>query len=213
MQTEQAKTKIEIEGGPFQLIMADPPWRFMNRSQKGEGKNAVNKYQCMTLDEIKALDVASIADPKGCWLWLWTTAPMLRKGFEILDAWGFEFSTELIWEKRTKHGKRAFGTGYIGRNCHEPVLIARRGKPPKLASKSIRSVFDGLLREHSRKPDNAYQIAEQLFGDVTRADLFSRENRLGWSAWGNETGVFNPPQTDVEEFIAHQIYQEQRVAA
>lgn len=184
--------KIEIEGGPFGLLMADPPWKFANFSKKGEGKNAVQKYACMTLDEIKALDVAGIAD-KNCLLWLWATSPMLLQALEVVNAWGFTYKTHGSWVKTTKAGVPTMGTGYVLRGAHEPFIIAARGKP-KIHSRSIRSVIMAQRREHSRKPDQAYLAAAALAGDVAKADLFSRQSRENWSSWGNETGLFDPQQ-------------------
>ena len=103
----------------YGLIMADPPGLFKNRSPKGEGKNALAHYDCMELEEIKALPVGHLAAPDSL-LWLWTTNPLLPQGLEILAAWGFRFKTAGHWVKRTKHGKLAFGTGYVLRCAGEP---------------------------------------------------------------------------------------------
>lgn len=181
--------KIEIEGGPFKFIMADPPWAFATYSAKGKEKSADKHYQCMSLDDIKSLDVASIAD-KDCLLWLWATAPMDEQAHEVIKAWDFTYVSQGVWHKVTGNGKPAFGTGYYLRNNHEPFYLAKRGKP-KVASRSVRSTIVGVLREHSRKPEEAYLAAEQLVGDVTKADLFSRQSRPGWSNWGNETDKFD----------------------
>lgn len=180
----------QLPTGPFDLIMADPPWRFKNFSKKGEGKNAINHYSCMTVSEIAGMDVASLAS-KNCLLWLWATAPMFREALAVMDAWGFTYSTQGVWVKTAKKGGLAFGTGYALRSAHEPFIIAKRGKP-KIQSRSVRSVVMEGRREHSRKPENAYAAAEALGGpDATRLDLFSRQIRDGWTAWGNEADKFN----------------------
>jgi N6-adenosine-specific RNA methylase IME4 len=181
----------DLEPGAYGLIVADPPWNFQTYSQKGkEKKSADLHYSTMSLEEIKALPVSELADPKGCFLWLWTTAPMLVHGIGVLEAWGFEYSTHGIWHKRTKNGLTGFGTGYIFRNSHEPYLIGRHGSP-KTSARNVRSIIEGPIREHSRKPDQAYDAAERLFGDVRRADLFGRETRPGWDGWGNEATKFD----------------------
>ena len=167
----------------YGLIMADPPWTFKTRSKRGNGKSASAQYDCMSLDDIKRIPVSSYA-AKDCILWLWITNPMLPVGFEVIDAWGFRFSTADHWVKRTKHGKLAMGTGYHLRCAGEPFLIASTGSP-KTAS-DVRSVIEGPVREHSRKPDEAYAAAERLCGDVARLELFSRQEREGWDAFGNE---------------------------
>lgn len=173
--------------GGFDLIMADPPWSFDNFSAAGEAKNAKAQYDCMSIDEIAALPVGALA-AENCVLWLWATNPMLRDGFRVLDAWGFQLKTAGHWVKRTKHGKLAFGTGYILRCAGEPFLIGTRGAPK--TTRSVRSVIDGPIREHSRKPDEAFAAAEQLMPEAKRLELFSRQRRAGWSNWGNEAQKF-----------------------
>jgi len=177
----------------FDLIMIDPGWRFFNRSVKGEIKNPVAHYQCMSLDDIKALPVQQLAAP-SCILWLWATHPMLRQAFEVLDAWRFTFVTSGVWAKRGASGKLAFGTGYALRCASEPFLIAKIGEPT--FAKNVRTVVEGPRREHSRKPDQAYEAAERLAPKaLRRADIFSRETRRGWESWGNEAGKFDARET------------------
>lgn len=191
--------------GGFDLIMADPPWRFDNWSVAGEVKNPVAHYDCTPLAWIKSLPVSVLAAP-DCLLWLWATNPMLPQAIEVIAAWGFSFKTAGTWVKRTIHGKTAFGTGYILRSANEPFLIATRGKPK--ATRSTRSTIptydagpfidgdwprgsitiEGLARAHSQKPDEAFAAAEGLIPAARRIELFSRTNRAGWSVWGNETG-------------------------
>ena len=89
----------------------------------------------------------------------------------------------------TKNGKQAFGTGYIFRCAGEPYLIGTRGSPK--VTRSVRSVIFGNVREHSRKPDEAFEAAEKLMPNARRVELFSRTNRPGWDVWGNEAGKFN----------------------
>lgn len=182
----------EFAPNSFDLIMADPPWRFELRSAKGEEKSAQAQYRTMTLDEIKALPVAGLAS-ENCLLWLWATAPMLDQQIEVLKAWGFTFKTSGVWVKRTVNDKVHFGTGYIFRNAHEPVLIGTRGDPK--TAKNVRSVVMGRVRNHSQKPDEAFRAAEHLMPDARRVELFSRTNRKGWSAWGDEVGKFDLPLT------------------
>lgn len=168
--------------------MADPPWLFSTRSNKGvTAKGAGGQYALMTLDDIMSMPVSTLAADDAI-LWLWATNPMLREAFSVMDAWGFKFKTAGHWVKRTKHGKLAFGTGYILRCAGEPFLIGTRGAPK--TSRSVRSVIAGPIREHSRKPDEAFDAAEKLLPNVRRLELFSRQQRPGWSVWGNETTKF-----------------------
>ena len=171
----------------YGLIMADPPWSYENWSAKGVHKNASAKYDCMDLDAIKALPVGHLAGPNSI-LWLWATNPLLDVAFDVLKAWGFQFKTAGHWSKKTSKGNQAFGTGYILRSAGEPFLIGVNGEPK--TAKNVRSVIEGPVREHSRKPEEAYGAAERLCGDVPRLDLFSREERPGWDAFGNEVDKF-----------------------
>ncbi|GAA6196672.1 MT-A70 family methyltransferase [Pseudophaeobacter sp.] len=171
----------------YGLIMADPPWAYKNWSEGGEHKNASAQYDCMGLDAVKALRVGDLAAP-DCILWLWATNPLLDQAFDVMRAWGFQFKTAGHWSKKTKHGKQAFGTGYILRCSGEPFLIGTIGNPK--TARNVRSVVEGPLREHSRKPDEAFTAAERLAGDVERLELFSRQERPGWDVFGNELEKF-----------------------
>ncbi len=179
---------IEIRpAGGFDLIMADPPWLYKNYSETGIEKNAAAHYSCMSIDDIMAMPVSALA-AENCLLWLWVTNPMLKEGMATLEAWGFTFKTAGHWVKRTKHGKLAFGTGYILRCAGEPFLIGTRGAPK--TERNVRSVFEGPAREHSRKPDEAFAEAERLMPHARRIEVFSRQRRPGWSNWGNESEKF-----------------------
>lgn len=176
----------------YSAVMADPPWAFANYSAKGELKNAKAHYACMSLDDIKALPVAHLVG-SDAYLWLWAVNPMLPQALDVMSAWGFSFVTAGTWVKRGTSGKLAFGTGYVLRSANEPFLIGKIGKP-KPMSRSVRSVIEAPRREHSRKPDEAYEAFRLLTGDVRRADLFARESRPGFEAWGNEAERFDDPE-------------------
>lgn len=178
----------------YNLIVADPPWQYENWSAAGEHKNASAKYVCQNLDWVKDLPVGHLAAP-DCVLWLWATNPLLPQAFEVMAAWGFEFKTAGHWSKKTKKwnkktgaGKQAFGTGYILRCAGEPFLIGTIGKPK--TAKNVRSVIEGPVREHSRKPDEAFHAAERLCGDVPRIELFSRQERPGWDVMGDQVEMY-----------------------
>lgn len=177
-----------LGGQRFDLIMADPPWQFQTRSPKGVTvKGAGGQYQCRSLEWVKALPVQDLA-ADNCLLWLWATNPMLPQALGVMGAWGFTFKTAGHWAKRTRHGKLAFGTGYILRCAGEPFLIGTRGKVR--TTRSVRSVVEGPVREHSRKPDEAFAAAEALLPDARRLELFSRQARAGWTVWGDEVDRF-----------------------
>lgn len=171
----------------YGMIMADPPWLFENWSKPGEHKNATAHYACSSKEWIKGLPVGPLAAP-DCLLWLWATNSMLDVAFEVMTAWGFKFKTAGHWSKKTATGKQAFGTGYILRCAGEPFLIGVNGNP--WTARNVRSVIEGPVREHSRKPDEAFAAAEQLCGDVPRLELFSRQERPGWDVMGDQVGAF-----------------------
>lgn len=175
--------------GGFGLIMADPPWHYEMRSEKGEAKSPQAHYDTMTVDEIKALPVEALAAP-NCLLFLWAVGPMLPQALDVMSAWGFTFKTQGQWSKVTKNGKQTFGTGYILRNAGEPFLIGTRGAP-KTVCKSVRNVIIGEARGHSRKPEIAYAVCEKLMPEARRLDLFSRQSRRDWVSWGDEKTKFD----------------------
>tara|TARA_R100000365_G_C2742892_1_gene71582 strand:- start:1309 stop:2175 length:867 start_codon:yes stop_codon:yes gene_type:complete len=186
----------------YDLIMADPPWKFKAWSDNGDkSKAAVGHYDCMDLDEIKSLPVSTLG--RGdCILWLWATHPMHEHAYEVVRAWGFNTVTGGVWVKRTKNGRLGFGTGYRLRSASEPFIIATLGNPETVRDirtvvETFGEVVDGPLREHSRKPDEAYETAERMFPRALRfLDLFSRQSRPGWDAWGFEAGKFDTQQAE-----------------
>lgn len=172
----------------FDLIMADNPWTFALYSVKGEKKSAQAQYATMSLEAIKALPVDQLARGDAV-LFLWATWPMLPQAIEVMVAWRFRYVSGGVWHKRTKHGKTAFGTGYRLRNASEPFLIGTVGNPK--TSRAHRNVIEGLAREHSRKPDEAYAWCESYMPGARRADVFARQSRPGWESWGAESTKFD----------------------
>jgi N6-adenosine-specific RNA methylase IME4 len=182
----------------YDVIVADPPWDFKNYSPAGTAKGADPHYNVMSLDAIKAVPVGLLA--RGdCLLLLWTCGWAMATGQapEVARAWGFTPQSEMVWRKLTASGKPRMGTGYRVRTLHEPILVATIGHP---AHEPLPSLFDGIAREHSRKPDEFYGIVtEHTPAAMRRADLFARETRPGFDGWGNEHGKFDaraqrPPQ-------------------
>ncbi|HMK89462.1 MAG TPA: MT-A70 family methyltransferase [Methylocystis sp.] len=172
----------------FDVIAADPPWDFELRSAKGAKKSAVAHYATMSTADICALPVGQLAQ-RDCVLLLWATAPRLPEALDVMNSWGFAYKTMLIWRKTTPAGKVRVGTGYWARTMHEPVLIGALGSPAKASA--FPSLFDGVAREHSRKPDEFFDLVERCTTGARRLDLFSRQRRPGWTAWGDETEKFS----------------------
>lgn len=171
----------------YSLILADPPWRFDTWSDKGRGKCADVHYSCMTLAQIQALPVHKIA-AKDSVLFMWAIWPMLSEAIDTMSSWGFAYRTGGHWEKRKASGKLAFGTGYRVRSASEPWLLGIRGKPKN--SRSHRNVIEGVVREHSRKPDHVYKWCSSYI-EGPKAELFSRAAWPGFDVWGNESGKFS----------------------
>ena len=174
----------------YGVILADPPWRFANWSAAGEAKNPVAHYDCMSLDAIKALPVGHLAAADAA-LIMWATAPMLPQAIDLLAAWGFAFKSAGAWAKQSRTGaKWAFGTGYVYRSATEFWLLGTIGKPA-YRSRSERNLIVAPVREHSRKPEAMHDQIERLFHGPY-CELFSRQQRPGWDAWGNQTNTFEP---------------------
>lgn len=183
----------------YQLLVIDPPWVFKTYSEKGkEQKSPEVHYDCMSLDDIKALPVKDLAAEDAV-VFLWTTWPILASGqaLDVLHAWGFTPKTGGHWHKTTKHGKIAFGTGYLVRCASEPWLLATQGDPRKFLSKSARNAIVGPVREHSRKPEEAFAWFDLFAPRVSRCELFARQRREGWDVWGNEVEKFNKTLSEV----------------
>jgi N6-adenosine-specific RNA methylase IME4 len=176
--------------GQARVLYADPPWRFKAFSEKNASKMPQAHYQCMTIEAIRALPVASLADPRGCWLLMWCTSPMLDQQIEVLKAWGFTYKTQGQWEKLSKNGKLMMGTGHIFRSCSEPYIVGSIGKP-KQNVKNWVNVLRARRREHSRKPDEMRENIERAW-DGPYVELFGRQAWPGWCVLGNQVDKFAP---------------------
>jgi N6-adenosine-specific RNA methylase IME4 len=163
----------ELPTGPFQVIVADPPWRY-------DSGNSL-PYPTMDIEEIKAMPVAEIADENAI-LWLWTTNAHLRVAFDVVTAWGFEYRTLLTWVKDR------MGTGEWLRGQTEHCMLAVRGKPVFLHGNHT-TVLEAVRREHSRKPEEFYDLVESTCPGG-KVELFSRKHRGGWRSYGNDTSRF-----------------------
>jgi N6-adenosine-specific RNA methylase IME4 len=178
----------------YDLVVIDPPWPFVTWSDAGQGKSASQHYRMMLLSEIKALPVRELLK-KDAVVFLWTTAPLLPQALAVLESWEIAYKTHIVWRKVTRTGKVRMGCGFWVRTMHEAVLLGTVGKPPKF---TLPSCFDGIAREHSRKPAEFYSLIGDRTPGLRRADLFARERRDGWDVWGDEvdrftTGALNRP--------------------
>jgi len=182
---------MSLPAGPFNVIVADPPWRFESWSDKGKAKAADNHYETMGLDDIKRLPVADVA-ASDCLLLMWAVNPMLPQALDVMSAWGFRYKTlGFCWAKASKNSNPSWapkwhmGLGYWTRANVEVCLLGTRGKP-KRCSQGVRQLIVSPVREHSRKPDEFYERTMRL-ADGPYLEMFARQERKGWSTWGNET--------------------------
>lgn len=175
--------------GPYNVILADPPWHFKTYSSKGEKKTPQAHYETLSIDDIMAMPVAEFAANDAA-LFLWMPNYMVHLMAKVMAAWGFEFSAKAFtWCKLTRTGKRwQFGMGYRTRQQTEGCYLALRGSLP-VASHSVREIIEAPIREHSEKPDAAYARIEELYGEgVSRLELFARQEWPGWDCWGTDVG-------------------------
>lgn len=181
--------------GGFRAIYADPPWRFEAWSEAGEGKAPQQHYGCESLADLQALPVERLAAQNSA-LMMWATFPMLPEALALMAAWGFTYKSGGAWGKQSSTGRKlAFGTGYIFRSAAELLLVGTRGEP-KWLSKSERNLWLAPIREHSRKPDEIHAMVERMTPGP-RLELFARQQRSGWVAWGNEVEKFPEDVGDV----------------
>jgi N6-adenosine-specific RNA methylase IME4/ParB-like chromosome segregation protein Spo0J len=165
----------------YPIIYADPPWEFhVYDRDSGSTRCPDAHYPTMSTEDICEMPVGDLATPDAA-LFLWTTAPTFPESLRVLDAWGFEYVTHLVWVKNTP------GLGYWVRNQHETLIIATRGnmRSPQPAARPA-SIVQAPKREHSQKPDEVYDIIERMYPELPRIELFARNARKGWSAWGNQ---------------------------
>jgi N6-adenosine-specific RNA methylase IME4 len=172
----------------FATILADPPWQFSNRTGKiAPEHHRLSRYPTLDLGEIMSLPVASIV-ASTAHLYLWCPNALLPEGLAVMRAWGFTYKSNLVWHKiRRDGGSDGRGVGFYFRNVTELILFGVRGKNARTLDPG-RSQVNFLAtrkREHSRKPDEQYEIIEACSSGPF-LELFSRGVRKGWSSWGNQ---------------------------
>lgn len=196
-----------LTSGPFKglvkngynVIYADPAWTFTTRAGTGKGRSPEQHYECMSLDEIKALPVSDLAS-KNCVLLMWIIDTHLEMGLDVIRSWGFTYKTKgFNWVKTNKDGTPFTGMGFWTRanpedclfaiNANEDCLLATHGHP-KRDAKDVRRLIMSPRREHSRKPDEVRSEIERLLAGPY-VELFARETNHGWDNWGNQTTRFN----------------------
>lgn len=171
----------------YQIIYADPPWLYDNGGNQKSRGMARGSFECMPLEDIMALPVASISHDDSM-LFLWATMPKLREALRVIDAWGFKYITcAFTWIKENpKSGGIYSGLGHWLNGNAELCLLGRRGKTLERKNRSVKQVLIAPRSRHSEKPSEARARIETLLGDLPRIELFARTKTPGWDVWGNE---------------------------
>jgi len=186
-QKSAAEDLIEKVEGPFTTIYADPPWRFQNRTGKMAPEHQrLLRYPTMTMEEIYELPVNRLAASEAH-LYLWVPNALIAEGLEVMKRWGFTYKTNLVWYKiRKDGGPDGRGVGFYFRNVTELILFGIRGRMRTLQpGRTQVNVISQRKREHSRKPDEIYDLVEEC-SPGPYLELFARHPRKGWAQWGNE---------------------------
>jgi N6-adenosine-specific RNA methylase IME4 len=172
----------------FATVLADPPWQFVNRTGKiAPEHRRLSRYGTMTLAEIEKLPVGDIVTPTAH-LYLWVPNALLPDGLAVMKSWGFTYKSNLVWHKvRRDGGSDGRGVGFYFRNVTELILFGVRGKKARTlaAGRSQVNLLATRKREHSRKPDEQYEIIEAC-SPGPHVELFARGTRSGWATWGNQ---------------------------
>jgi N6-adenosine-specific RNA methylase IME4 len=196
----------------FATILADPPWRFTNRTGKMAPEHRrLSRYGTLTVDDIAALPVSRIAAPTSH-LYLWVPNALLPDGLRVMTSWGFEYKSNIVWHKLRKDGgSDGRGVGFYFRNVTELILFGIRGKNARTLAPGRRQVnyLGTRKREHSRKPDEQYSLIEDC-SPGPFLELFARGERPGWSVWGNEA---DPSYEPTWATYAHNSAARRRVGA
>lgn len=180
--TKDYEEKTQNKGGViseplfYDIIYTDPAWEY--RHCASNSRKIENHYNTMKLEDIKKLEVPS-KDNSICFMW--TTSPKLQEALEVMSAWGFDYRSSLIWDKKD------MGLGYWFRIQHEFLLVGVKGKmSPPPQNMRIRSILSEKLREHSRKPDIIRSLISKWYPNHSKIEMFSRNKFEGWDTWGNQ---------------------------
>ncbi len=188
LRPEQEPAPLPTVVGGFSTVLADPPWRFSNRTGKVAPEHRrLDRYSTMSQDAIKALPVADVA-AKNAHLYLWVPNALLPEGLEVMSAWGFRYVSNIIWAKRRKDGgPDGRGVGFYFRNVTEILLFGVKGSLRTLGpGRSQVNMIETRKREHSRKPDEQYSLIESC-SPGPYLEMFARHPNPGWIAWGDES--------------------------
>jgi N6-adenosine-specific RNA methylase IME4 len=217
MTSERVETILDfatrLRGKRFPTIMADPPWRFTNRTGKMAPEHRrLTRYGTLTTDDICDLPVSEVCAPTAH-LYLWVPNALLPDGLKVMEAWGFTYKSNIVWHKiRKDGGSDGRGVGFYFRNVTEILLFGVRGKNARTLAAGRRQVnmIETRKREHSRKPDEQYQVIESC-SPGPYLELFARGTRKNWTYWGNQADESYEPTWDT--YAHNSAAERRRVAA
>lgn len=180
------RLQLALPEGIYDIIYADPPWQYSNVLPQWGA--AETHYRTMSIEELCDIKIPA-ADNAA--LFLWVTNPFLRDAFQVIDAWGFEYKTNLVW---VKDKLKKPGSGFWIRGRHELLFICGKGSfvPDQTGKHPIGSVIEEPIvlndpvQDHSRKPERVYELIEYLYPGGRYLELFARKSRKHWTSWGDE---------------------------
>ncbi len=193
-----------LNGTKFATVLADPPWRFQNRTGKVAPEHKrLRRYQTMGIDEICGMPISQIVSDKSH-LYLWCPNALLPWGLQVLEAWGFTYKGNIVWHKVRKDGEPdGRGVGFYFRNVTELVLFGVRGSMRTLSpGRRQVNLFKTRKEEHSKKPDELYSIIEDC-SPGPFLELFVRGRRKGWTQWGDELDSYLHTRPHVKGYNGH----------
>lgn len=188
----QAIEEMVLPKGKYHVLVADPPWPYTKRSTDTTHRGMI-PYPSMTLDDIEALDVGSLAH-EDCILWLWTTNAFMAEAHQVARSWGFDIKTVLTW------AKDRMGLGDWLRGQTEHCLLAVKGRPVVRLSNQT-TLLHGRVGEHSQKPEEFYRLVDSLCPG-SKCELFSRRRRDGWDTFGSEMEIFSADSVDLHLMLS-----------
>jgi len=164
----------------YKTIVADPPWQYKNKKTGRSMKSgSQTKYSTMSTEDICSLPLMKDIADKDCILFLWATIPMLPDAFKVMKAWGFTYKTAIIWRKIM-----SWGLGFWFRGQCEICLMGIKGKIKAFRYQKS-NFIQSKVRRHSQKPEEFFELIDPIIPRPA-IELFAREKREGWDAWGNE---------------------------
>ena len=186
---------LALSGSGFGAVLADPPWRFQNRTGKVAPEHRrLSRYDTMTTGAVCALPVPDVVG-ENAHLYLWVQNALIADGLRVMESWGFEYKSNLVWAKRRKDGgPDGRGVGFYFRNVTELILFGVRGRMRTLPpGRRQVNMIETRKREHSRKPDEQYEIVEAC-SPGPYLEMFARYPRKGWTSWGLEADEETTPR-------------------